>query len=95
MKPAVVLVLTACIFIIHVQGQAKTSVQRCLCQGGMSNRVLLKRIDKVEIYPASPSCNKVEIIVTMKNDARKKCLNPESKSAQNIIKKSIEKRNAQ
>ncbi|XP_062873894.1 C-X-C motif chemokine 11-6-like [Trichomycterus rosablanca] len=94
MKSAVVFGVIVCVglLIVHVQGQARTSVSRCLCRGFGLNHVRLQLIDKVEIYPASPSCDKVEVIVVMKNGKVKKCLNPESKSAKNYIKKALQKR---
>ncbi|KAG9261723.1 hypothetical protein AMEX_G25318 [Astyanax mexicanus] len=69
----------------------KTSVQRCLCKGEV-NMVRVQRIEKIEVYPASPSCDNVEIVVTLKNNAGQKCLNPESNFAQNYIKKAVQKR---
>ncbi|KAK1792377.1 hypothetical protein P4O66_012336 [Electrophorus voltai] len=95
MKSAAALVLLACLVIVHVQGQAMSSVRRCLCQGPRLNMVRPQNIDKVEIYPASAYCENVEIIVTLKKDAGQKCLKPESKFAQNYIKRAIQKRSLQ
>ncbi|KAI4893533.1 hypothetical protein NFI96_011216 [Prochilodus magdalenae] len=92
MKSAAAFVVLACLLIVSVQGQARTSVKRCLCQGSGVNMVRLQRVEKVEVYPAGPSCENVEIIVTLKNGAGQKCLNPESSFAQNYIKRMIEKR---
>ncbi|XP_007238756.2 C-X-C motif chemokine 11-6-like [Astyanax mexicanus] len=92
MKSAVAFVVLACLII--VEGQ-KTSVNRCLCQGPGLNMVRLQRVEKIEVYPAGPSCDNVEIIVTFKNDGGKKCLNTESKFAQNYIKKAVEERTTQ
>uniref|UniRef100_A0A3B3RCN5 Chemokine interleukin-8-like domain-containing protein n=1 Tax=Paramormyrops kingsleyae TaxID=1676925 RepID=A0A3B3RCN5_9TELE len=45
-------------------------------------------IEKIEVHSPSFSCQKMEIIVTMKNGEERKCLNPESKFAKNFIKNS-------
>ncbi|KAL6465586.1 hypothetical protein MHYP_G00257190 [Metynnis hypsauchen] len=92
MKSAVAFVVLACLLMLHVQGQARPSTKRCLCQGSGVNMVRLQRVEKVEVYPPSPSCENVEIIVTLKNGAGQKCLNPESSFAQNYIKRAIKKR---
>ncbi|XP_060764076.1 C-X-C motif chemokine 11-6-like [Neoarius graeffei] len=94
MKSAAVFVAVACLLFVHVQGQARTNSRRCLCQGSLVNTVHIKRIDKIEFYPASASCQNVEIIVTLKNSAEQKCLNPESEFSQKLITKTIKKRNA-
>uniref|UniRef100_A0A3B1JMN5 C-X-C motif chemokine n=1 Tax=Astyanax mexicanus TaxID=7994 RepID=A0A3B1JMN5_ASTMX len=77
-----------------ISGQ-KTSVKRCLCLGPRLNIVRLQRVEKIEVFPASPLCDTLEIIVTLKNIGGKRCLNPESKFAQNYIKKSVEERSTQ
>ncbi|XP_072520829.1 C-X-C motif chemokine 11-6-like [Salminus brasiliensis] len=94
MKSAAAFLVLACLVMMNVQGQ-RTSVKRCLCQGPGQNMVHLQRVEKIEVYPAGPSCENVEIIVTLKNGAGQKCVNPESKFAQNYIKKAIKKRSAQ
>ncbi|KPP57678.1 c-X-C motif chemokine 11-like, partial [Scleropages formosus] len=67
---------------------AVVSTGRCLCIDEGVNFIKLKNIQKVEVYAASSSCEKMEIIVTLKGTGEKKCLNPESKFAKNFIKKS-------
>ncbi|XP_060764078.1 C-X-C motif chemokine 11-6-like [Neoarius graeffei] len=92
MKAAAVFLVFASLLIVHVQGQAKTSVRRCLCQSHGMNRVSLQRIDRIEVYSPSASCENVEIIVVLKNGAGKRCLNPESKFAKNYIKNAMQRR---
>ncbi|KAL7836547.1 hypothetical protein AOLI_G00278310 [Acnodon oligacanthus] len=94
MKSTAAFVVVACVLMVHIQGQARPSMRRCLCQGSGVNMVRLQRVEKIEVYPPSPSCENVEIIVTLKNKAGLKCLNPESRFAQNYIKKAIQKRSA-
>ncbi|KAI4871442.1 hypothetical protein NFI96_013070 [Prochilodus magdalenae] len=92
MKSTAAFVVLASVLIVHVQAQARPSVQRCLCQGPGANMVHPRRVEKIEVYPPSPSCGNVEIIVTLKNGAGQRCLNPASRFAQNYIKKAIQKR---
>ncbi|XP_036454628.1 C-X-C motif chemokine 11-6-like [Colossoma macropomum] len=95
MKSTAAFVVVACVLMVHVQGQARPSVRRCLCQGSGLNMVRLQRVEKIEVYPASPSCENIEMIVTLKNGAGQKCLNPASNFAKNYIKKAIQKRSAE
>ncbi|XP_066510875.1 C-X-C motif chemokine 11-1-like [Hoplias malabaricus] len=94
MKCTAAVVILACLVIVHVQGQARPSVMRCLCQGAGVKMLNHKRVEKIEVYPPGPSCGNMEIIVYLKNGAGVKCLNSASKFAQNIIRKFMEKRNA-
>ncbi|KAL6465576.1 hypothetical protein MHYP_G00257090 [Metynnis hypsauchen] len=95
MRSAAAFVVLACLLMVHVQGQARSGVKRCLCQGPGVNMVRLQRVEKIEIHPAGPSCENMEIIVTLKNGAGQKCLNPESNFAQNYIKKATQNRSDQ
>nr|XP_055056010.1 C-X-C motif chemokine 11-6-like [Misgurnus anguillicaudatus] len=94
MKTVAAFVFLACLVAVGVNGQDRSSRGRCLCADKGVNMVLVKNIEKVEIIPPSPSCAKQEIIVTLKNDAGRKCMNPESKFTKNIIK-SLAKRSQQ
>ncbi|XP_036454641.1 C-X-C motif chemokine 11-6-like [Colossoma macropomum] len=95
MKSAAAFVVLACLLMVHVQGQARPGVKRCLCQGSPVNMVRLPRVEKIEIHPAGPSCENMEIIVTFKNGVGQKCLNPESSFTQNYIKRAIKDRSGQ
>ncbi|MCJ8746957.1 hypothetical protein PDJAM_G00147830 [Pangasius djambal] len=95
MKSAAVFVAVACLLLACVQGQPRINSRRCLCQGSVVNAVRLHRIDRIELYPASATCQNVEIVVTLKNGAGQKCLNPDSEFTQNYIKRAIKKRNAE
>ncbi|XP_052446352.1 C-X-C motif chemokine 11-6 [Carassius gibelio] len=90
MKTVAVLVFLACLLATEVQGQNKFHRGRCFCADKGVDVVLLKNIEKFEIIPASPSCGKQEIIVTLKS-AERKCMNPESKLTQNLIKRALGK----
>uniref|UniRef100_A0A8C1S8B1 Chemokine (C-X-C motif) ligand 11, duplicate 5 n=1 Tax=Cyprinus carpio TaxID=7962 RepID=A0A8C1S8B1_CYPCA len=90
MKTAAVFVFLACLLATEVQGQNKFHKGRCFCADKGVDVVLLKNVEKFEIIPPSPSCGKQEIIVTLKS-AERKCMNPESKFTQNLIKRALEK----
>ncbi|XP_023647482.1 C-X-C motif chemokine 11-1-like [Paramormyrops kingsleyae] len=86
-SPAVILI--ACVLLSHVEGMASPIPgDRCLCIDDGVNFIKPANIEKIEVYSPSFSCQKMEIIVTMKNGEEKKCLNPESKFAKNFIKNS-------
>ncbi|XP_050966794.1 C-X-C motif chemokine 11-6-like isoform X1 [Labeo rohita] len=95
MKTIAAFALLACLIAVGVKGQDRSSKGRCLCVDKGVNMVLLKNIEKVEIFPPSPSCHKHEIVVTLKNGAGRKCMNPESKFTKNVIIKALEKRTQQ
>ncbi|XP_056601092.1 C-X-C motif chemokine 11-6-like [Triplophysa dalaica] len=94
MRTVAAFVLLACLVALGVNGQDR-SRGRCLCGDTGVNIVLRKNIEKVEIIPPSASCKRQEIIVTLKNRAGRKCLNPESKFTKNIILKALEKQGKQ
>ncbi|KAK2911802.1 hypothetical protein QQF64_027651 [Cirrhinus molitorella] len=95
MKTIAAFALLACLIAVGVKGQDRSSRGRCLCVDKGANMVLVKNIAKVEIIPPSPSCRRHEIIVTLKNGAGRKCMNPESKFTQNVIIKALERRSQQ
>ncbi|RXN34137.1 C-X-C motif chemokine 11-like protein [Labeo rohita] len=95
MKTIADFVLLACLIAVGVKGQDRSSKGRCLCADKGANMVLMKNIEMVEIFPPSPSCHKHEIVVTLKNGAGRRCMNPESKFTKNVIIKALEKRTQQ
>uniref|UniRef100_A0A8C1M708 Chemokine interleukin-8-like domain-containing protein n=1 Tax=Cyprinus carpio TaxID=7962 RepID=A0A8C1M708_CYPCA len=60
-------------------------IQRCLCHGDGLNMVKPKLIEKIEIHPISPSCKNLEVVVTLKNNEGRRCLNTESLFTKFII----------
>uniref|UniRef100_A0A5F8HEY2 C-X-C motif chemokine ligand 11 n=2 Tax=Monodelphis domestica TaxID=13616 RepID=A0A5F8HEY2_MONDO len=58
----------------------------CLCRSSTVNSVYIANIKKVSIFFPSGSCNKIEIIITLKEGMGQICLNPESKQAKLILK---------
>ncbi|XP_057213507.1 C-X-C motif chemokine 11-6-like [Triplophysa rosa] len=90
MTTIAVFVLLVCLLVADVKGQQQGSQGRCLCADKGVDVVPRKMIEKVDIFNLSPSCEKQEIIVTL--NSKRKCLNPESKFTQNLIRWILEKR---
>ncbi|XP_062400050.1 C-X-C motif chemokine 11-1-like [Sardina pilchardus] len=65
---------------------------RCQCLNGLVDYIPRHNIAKLEILPASSSCTNLEIVVTLKANRGKKCLNPEAEYASKIIQRTIKKR---
>ncbi|KAK6492537.1 C-X-C motif chemokine 10-like [Huso huso] len=78
-----------------VEGSPLYNKGRCRCIGSSADFIHLKRIEKFEVIPASPMCQQIEIVVTMKDTAEERCMNPKSKQAQNIISNLLKKRSSQ
>ncbi|XP_066240960.1 C-X-C motif chemokine 10 [Saccopteryx leptura] len=68
------------------QGIPLSRTTRCSCITISDKPVNPRSLEKLEMIPASQSCPHVEIIVTMKKNRGKRCLNPESKLVKNILK---------
>ncbi|XP_008067258.1 C-X-C motif chemokine 10 [Carlito syrichta] len=68
------------------QGMPLSRTVRCICIEISKKRFNPKSLEKLEIIPASQSCQHIEIIATMKKTGEKRCLNPESKAVENLLK---------
>ncbi|XP_074848136.1 C-X-C motif chemokine 11-like [Carettochelys insculpta] len=91
MKSVTFLSLLLLLAAVLVQGMLTSSKGRCLCVGPGAPAILPKHIAKVEIYGQSSSCEKVEVIVTMKGSRQRKCLNSKSKQALRLIQKFLKR----
>ncbi|XP_034753928.1 C-X-C motif chemokine 11-like [Etheostoma cragini] len=76
--------LSLCCLLITVRESDSTFVPgRCLCpqtQPGVRGR-----LKELAVYPKSPSCDKVTVIVTLKNNNSPVCLNPEAPMGKQLI----------
>ncbi|KAJ8261320.1 hypothetical protein COCON_G00170440 [Conger conger] len=79
-------ILLACLLLVDVRGMAVSPRGRCLCMDAGVNFIKPKLIEKVEAMYPSPSCQNLEIIVTLKGSGEQMCLNPASRFAKNFIK---------
>ncbi|XP_044285386.1 C-X-C motif chemokine 10 [Varanus komodoensis] len=74
-----------------VQGQLTSRNGRCVCLKTVPSAMPLQRIGHLESHPISSSCNREEIIVTLKKTQKKVCLDPNSKEVKKMVKKYGEK----
>nr|XP_006133968.2 C-X-C motif chemokine 11 [Pelodiscus sinensis]WCC60350.1 CXCL11 [Pelodiscus sinensis] len=74
-----------------LQGMATSSRGRCLCVGPGASAVHPKAIAKVEIFGQTSSCEQVEVIVTLKGNGKRRCLNNKSKQASRMIQKLLKR----
>ncbi|XP_030048361.1 C-X-C motif chemokine 11-1-like [Microcaecilia unicolor] len=65
--------------------------QRCLCDGKLYNLIPSRNIRKVEMFPQTPRCYNVEIVITMKTGKRW-CLNPKAQRVRAVLGKFSMKR---
>ncbi|KAG8454279.1 hypothetical protein GDO86_000793 [Hymenochirus boettgeri] len=81
---AIVILCGLLYFLSCVHGMLSHGNQRCMCRGKVAEKIHFKSLKKVEVYPISFGCEKVEVVATMKSGVQK-CLNPESESANKLF----------
>ncbi|XP_043096037.1 chemokine (C-X-C motif) ligand 11, duplicate 8 isoform X2 [Puntigrus tetrazona] len=91
MKTAAAFIFLVCCIVLEVKGYTLPGKRRCLCADKGVNKISPKAIQKVKIIPPSPSCKRLEILVTLKRGAGQKCLNPGSEIAKYLLKAIQEK----
>ncbi|XP_054846353.1 C-X-C motif chemokine 10-like [Eublepharis macularius] len=84
-KAFVVFLCTAVLLGTGIQGILTSGRGRCICPSPGSNFIPRKPLEKVEVYAVSASCDRVEIIVTLKQTGEQQCLNPGSKVVQAML----------
>nr|XP_004664870.1 C-X-C motif chemokine 11 [Jaculus jaculus] len=84
---AMAVALVTILWAVTVQGFPMFKGGRCLCQGPGVNAVKVTEIEKASVMYRTNSCDRVEVIITLKAQKGQRCLNPRSKQAQLIIKK--------
>lgn len=87
---AIVLAVIVCATII--EGFPMFKGGRCLCIGPGVKAVKVTDIEKASIIYPSNSCDKTEVIITLKAHKGQRCLNPRSKQGSFIIKQ-VERKN--
>uniref|UniRef100_A0A3P9AKJ9 Chemokine interleukin-8-like domain-containing protein n=1 Tax=Esox lucius TaxID=8010 RepID=A0A3P9AKJ9_ESOLU len=95
MTSTALLVFLACLFLVNVEGQVGHTKARCLCLNGVVNQIKPVLIQKIVVHKSTISCPHMEIIVTLKNGAREKCLNPESGMGKKAVNKWLENQSVQ
>ncbi|KAM8801330.1 C-X-C motif chemokine 9 [Rhynchonycteris naso] len=86
MKKSIVPLFLGIIFLtlIGAQGAPMMRKGRCSCIVTNQRMIYLKSLKNLKQFPPSPSCEKTEIIATMKNGYQT-CLNPDSTSVKKLI----------
>ncbi|KAK7930803.1 hypothetical protein WMY93_007198 [Mugilogobius chulae] len=71
--------------ILSVRQSGSTFVPgRCLCP--KTQRGVRGPLKELSVYPRSPSCDKMTVIVTMKKNNAPVCINPESQMGKQLIR---------
>ncbi|XP_045388796.1 C-X-C motif chemokine 9 [Lemur catta] len=71
--------------LIGVQGTPVMRNRRCSCISTSPGTVRLQSLKDLKEFAPSPSCEKTEIIATMKNGYQT-CLNPDSADVKELVK---------
>ncbi|XP_065123212.2 C-X-C motif chemokine 11-1-like [Paramisgurnus dabryanus] len=85
MKTVAIFFAFICLTLFAVKGHPGVGRQRCICQGPGVKMVKPKLIETVVIHRASAFCNRLEIVVTLRNGAGSRCLNQYSSFTKSII----------
>ncbi|XP_044537103.1 C-X-C motif chemokine 10 [Gracilinanus agilis] len=83
------------IILPRVQGSPLSRNIRCRCIKSHDAVPHVKFLEKLEVIPQSSSCPRTEIIATIKRTREQRCLNPDSKQIQNLIKLINKKRSTE
>ncbi|XP_066431030.1 C-X-C motif chemokine 10-like [Eleutherodactylus coqui] len=67
-----------------IQGAAVPKGNRCLCTK-FANKLNVKAVEKLEIYPRSSACEKVEYVATLKKRLVPICVSPDLKEVKAIL----------
>ncbi|XP_076149153.1 alveolar macrophage chemotactic factor-like [Alosa pseudoharengus] len=87
MDNRVILLLTLCTCMALAQNMDVS--QRCTCRRVREKFVAPKQIMDIQILPPSHSCDKLEIVVSLKNGLQY-CLNPKAENVQKIFRSIVE-----
>uniref|UniRef100_A0A8D2CUL1 C-X-C motif chemokine n=1 Tax=Sciurus vulgaris TaxID=55149 RepID=A0A8D2CUL1_SCIVU len=87
MKKSSIPFLLGIIFLVlfGVQGAPIMRNDRCSCISTSQGKIHPKSLKDLKQFAPSPSCEKTEIIATMKN-GDKACLNPDSADVEKLVK---------
>ncbi|XP_063794733.1 C-X-C motif chemokine 11-6-like [Pseudophryne corroboree] len=87
MDRTVIIVFCSLLFLqSYVQGMSPLGRRRCLCMGRGVSSVEMKQVKKIVVFPPSAKCEKMEVVVHLKNGAEK-CLSSSSKLMKSIMTK--------
>ncbi|XP_043829068.1 C-X-C motif chemokine 11 [Dromiciops gliroides] len=86
-----VILFAALLYSTAVHGFLTFRGPRCFCRGSTVDSVNPAYIKKVSVFFPSGSCDKKEMIITLKRGKGQTCLNPESRQARLILKRVLKK----
>ncbi|XP_056424676.1 C-X-C motif chemokine 10-like [Hyla sarda] len=72
-------IVIICAFLLSatlIEGYAVPRGDRCWCKN-FTNKLNVKAVEKLEIYPRSSTCERIEYVATIKNDSVPKCVSPD------------------
>uniref|UniRef100_A0A8D0L596 Chemokine interleukin-8-like domain-containing protein n=1 Tax=Sphenodon punctatus TaxID=8508 RepID=A0A8D0L596_SPHPU len=82
------------LIVTGIQGALTHRRGRCICPGQGSDFVQPQSLEKMEVFPKSSSCDRVEIIATLKSTGEQRCLNPNSPRVKKMLTRIMKKRSA-
>ncbi|XP_067898656.1 interleukin-8-like [Heterodontus francisci] len=91
-----VTVTIVALFVLYASSTQGTSVirtiehPRCQCINKSSNFISPKLMRDIDIFPSSPHCPNVEVIVTLKDKSKKVCLDPNAIWVKKLIDKVLQ-----
>ncbi|XP_019389802.1 PREDICTED: C-X-C motif chemokine 10-like [Crocodylus porosus] len=88
-RTVAVVLCSVLLLVAEIQGAPNAGRGRCLCTAKGSDFLPAKSLAKLEVFPKSSSCERLEIIATLKDSKQQRCLNPDSKWVQKTVKNLI------
>ncbi|XP_006885369.1 PREDICTED: c-X-C motif chemokine 9 [Elephantulus edwardii] len=73
------------LLLIGIQGNLIMRNRRCLCIDFNQKKIQVQALKDLQQFVPSPSCEKMEIIATLKN-GDKTCLNPDLSDVKKLVK---------
>ncbi|XP_069601822.1 C-X-C motif chemokine 10-like [Ranitomeya imitator] len=80
----VAIICAALLSAALIQGAAVPRGNRCLCTK-FSNKLNIKKVEKLEIYPRSSTCDNIEYTATLKKRNRPICVSPHIKEVRALL----------
>ncbi|XP_031443282.1 alveolar macrophage chemotactic factor-like [Clupea harengus] len=88
MDNRVLLLLTLSTCVALAQNMGSSMGQRCVCRRIRGKFGSPKQIMDIQILPPSHSCDKLEIVVSLKNGLQY-CMNPKAENVEKVIRSII------
>ncbi|KAL2077256.1 hypothetical protein ACEWY4_026760 [Coilia grayii] len=89
MDTRVVLLLSLSVCLALAQNMGRSMSQRCTCRKIRGRFESPKKILDIQVLPPSTSCDRLEIVVTLKSGLQY-CMDPKAENVQRVIQSLIE-----